>query len=241
VPERVKQTPERAGARGEGPDGEVGAPAPGGAAAAGRPLLVDVAYGRLRDLIVTLRLAPGEPVREDALAAAIGVGRTPLREAVKRLQAESLVVVHPRRGTFVAEVNLTDHVLISDVRRHLEGLAAERAAQRATAADRARLHDLAARLARHPGGREAGMALDGVVHREIHRCAHNRFLEADLERYLNLATRIWYLFLDRLPEVDHRAEHLPMVEAVVAGDAERARAFAVAHVEHFERSVRAAI
>jgi DNA-binding GntR family transcriptional regulator len=206
-----------------------------------RPLMVDVAYAKLRDLVVTLRMAPGEPVREEALAASFGVGRTPLREAVKRLEAESLVVVHPRRGTFVAEVNLTDHVLISDVRRQLEGLAAERAAERATAADRGRLRELAARLEAHPGGREAGMELDTVVHREVHRCAHNRFLEADLERYLNLAMRIWYLFLDRLPEVDHRAEHLPMLDAVIAGDGRRARSFAVAHVEHFERSVREAI
>ena len=236
--EGVKEKPEPAAATTDA-GGAPGSGAPGSGAGVGaRPLLADVAYAGLRDLIVTLRLAPGEPVREDALAAAIGVGRTPLREAVKRLEAESLVVVHPRRGTFVAEVNLTDHLLISDVRRHLEGLAAERAAERATDADRARLRDLAARLERHEGGREAGMALDGVVHRELHRCAHNRFLEADLERYLNLATRIWYLFLDRLPGVDHRAEHLPTVEAVVAGDGERARAFAVAHVEHFERSVR---
>lgn len=207
----------------------------------GRPLLAEVAYEGLRDLIVTLRLAPGAPLREEPLAGSLGVGRTPLREAVKRLVTESLVVVHPRRGTFVADVNLVDHALISDVRRRLEGLAAERAAQRATDADRARLQELVARLQSHAGGREAAMALDTDVHREVHRCAHNRFLEADLGRYYNLSLRIWYLFLDRLPEVDHRAEHLPMLDAVIAGDADRARDLAVAHVEHFERSVRNAI
>ena len=207
----------------------------------GRPRLADVAYAGLRDLIVTLRLAPGAPLQEEPLAEALGVGRTPLREAVQRLVSESLVVVHPRRGTFVADVNLTDHALISDVRRRLEGLAAERAAQRATDADRARLRELVTRLEEHPGGREAGMELDTAVHREVHRCAHNRFLEADLGRYHNLSLRIWYLFLDRLPEVDHRAEHVPMLDAVIAGDADLAREYAVAHVERFERSVREAI
>jgi DNA-binding GntR family transcriptional regulator len=207
----------------------------------GRPRLADVAYAGLRDLVVTLRLPPGAPLQEEPLAMTLGVGRTPLREAVQRLAAESLVVVHPRRGTFVADVNLTDHALISDVRRQLEGLAAERAAQRATATDRARLRELATRLEGHPGGREAAMELDTAVHREVHRCAHNRFLEADLGRYYNLSLRIWYLFLDRLPEVDHRAEHVPMLDAVIAGDADLAREYAVAHVERFERSVREAI
>lgn len=206
-----------------------------------QPLMVDVAYAGLRDLIVTLELSPGAPLHEESLAASLGVGRTPLREAVKRLEAESLVVVHPRRGTFVAEVNLTDHALICEVRRQLEGLAAERAAVRATAADRERVRELAAAIVAHPGGRIESMRLDTAVHREVYRCSHNRFLEANLSQYYNLALRIWYLFLDRLPEVDHRAEHLPMLEAILAGEAETARAVAVRHVEHFERAVRDAL
>jgi DNA-binding GntR family transcriptional regulator len=205
-----------------------------------RPL-AEVAYLELRDRIVTLRLAPGSPIQEEPLCAELGVGRTPLREAVKRLESESLAVVHPRRGTFVTEVNLLDHALISDVRRSLEGLAAERAAQRATDADRERLRELAARLESDPGGRAAAMALDTDVHREIHRCAHNRYLESNLSQYYNLSLRIWYLFLDRLPEVDHKAEHLPMVQAVLTGNPEAARNHAVTHVENFEKAVRAAI
>jgi DNA-binding GntR family transcriptional regulator len=203
--------------------------------------MADRAYAGLRDLIVTLGLPPGAPLHEEFLTARFGVGRTPLREAVKRLATENLVVVHPRRGTFVAEVNLIDHALISDVRLQLEGHAAERAATWATDADRVRLTGVLERIRRHPGGREAGMRLDTDVHREVYRCTHNRFLEADLDRYYNLSLRIWYLLLDRLPEVDHRAEHLPMIEAIVAGDPAVARAHAVDHVVHFDRSVRAAL
>ena len=205
------------------------------------PLLADQAYTALRDMIVTLRLAPGSPLQEEALGARLGVGRTPLREAIKRLEAESLVAVYPRRGTFVTEVNLTDHSLISDVRRQLEGHAAHRAAQRATDADRERLRDLARTVREHPGGREQGMRLDTLIHREVYRCAHNRYLEANLSQYYNLSLRIWYLFLDRLPEVDHAAEHLPMIDAIVAGQADVALEYAVRHVSHFERSVHEAL
>jgi DNA-binding GntR family transcriptional regulator len=203
--------------------------------------LADVAYTALRDEIVTLRLAPGTSLVEEALTARLGVGRTPLRESFKRLETERLVVIYPRRGTFVAEVNLTDHSLISEVRRQLEGLAAERAAVRATDADRAALRGLVEAIDRHAGGRTAGMELDTAVHRAVHRAAGNRYLEADLGNYYDLSLRIWYLFLDRLPEVDHEAEHRPMLEAVLAGDGPLAARYARDHVDHFERAVRAVL
>jgi DNA-binding GntR family transcriptional regulator len=205
-----------------------------------RPL-ADIAYTAIRDRIVTLALPPGTPLNEDALSNELGIGRTPLREAVKRLESESLVVIYPRRGTFVSEVNITDHGLIADVRRQLEGLAARRAAERATPADRDALRALIAQIREHGGSREERMQLDTAIHREVHRCTHNRYLATTLSQYYNLSLRIWYVFLDRLPEVDHTTEHLPMLEAIVAGDADRAAELAVAHVEHFERSVRAAV
>jgi DNA-binding GntR family transcriptional regulator len=202
--------------------------------------LAERAYAALRDMIVTLELAPGSPL-EEAIGTRLGIGRTPLRDAIKRLESESLVVVYPRRGTFVAEVNLTDHSLISDVRRQLEGHAASRAAERATDDDRARLRELSRTIREHPGGRAEGMQLDTLIHREVYRCAHNRYLEANLSQYYNLSLRIWYLFLDRLPEVDHTAEHLPMIDAIVAGQGDIALEYAVEHVSHFERSVREAL
>jgi DNA-binding GntR family transcriptional regulator len=205
------------------------------------PSMAERAYAGLRDDIVTLRLEPGATLVEEALIERLAVGRTPLREALKRLETERLVTIYPRRGSFVAEVNLTDHSLISDVRRQLEGLAAERAAVRAAPADRAGLSGLIAAIDRHPGGRTAGMELDTRIHRAIHRAARNPYLEADLSNYYNLSLRIWYLFLDRLPEVDHRAEHRPMLEAVITGDAGLAGRFAREHVDHFEQSVRAVL
>ena len=91
-------------------------------------LLADRAYEGLRDRIVTLQITPGEPIDEDGVARELGMGRTPVREAIKRLALENLVTVFPRRGTFASDINITDLAQISDVRSVLEGHAAARAA-----------------------------------------------------------------------------------------------------------------
>ena len=109
-------------------------------------LLADRAYAALRDRIVSLRIAPGAPINEDALGRELDMGRTPVREAIKRLALENLVSVFPRRGTFASEINITDLAHISDVRQQLEGHAAYRAAQRLTPARRNELEALLARI-----------------------------------------------------------------------------------------------
>src|ERR1700756_4957167 len=109
-----------------------------------RELLADRAYADLRDRIVTLRIAPGAPIDEDALGSELQIGRTPVREAIKRLALENLVTVFPRRGTFASEINITDLADICDVRVQLEGHAAYRAAQRITPAHRSELDGLIA-------------------------------------------------------------------------------------------------
>src|ERR1700748_4000443 len=102
-----------------------------------RDLLADRAYRALRDRLITLRLPPGSPIDEDLIGRELKMGRTPVREAIKRLALENLVTVYPRRGTFASEINITDLAYVSDVRVQLEGLAAERAAPHATPGQRA--------------------------------------------------------------------------------------------------------
>jgi DNA-binding GntR family transcriptional regulator len=209
-----------------------------------RELLADRAYADLRDRIVTLRIAPGAPIDEDVLGGELGIGRTPVREAIKRLALENLVTVFPRRGTFASEINITDLADISDVRTQLEGHAAYRAAQRITPAQRAELHDLQAELDHSQGSDDTGalMALDTRVHRFIHRCAGNPYLEESLGRYFNLSLRIWYLVLDRLPHLFTRVhEHGDLLRAIDEGDADGARAIIAEHIEIFEREIRAVL
>ena len=206
--------------------------------------LTERAYAVLRDRLVMLEIKPGEPINEDRLRTELGVGRTPIREALKRLEQERLVVAFPRRGTFATDVNISDLSHISEVRRTLEPLAAAAAADRATEADRAALTVLRSQLetAARPGDNTELLRDDVGVHRAIYRCVHNPFLEDTLISYDNLATRIWCVFLPRLSGMaGHVDEHVPLLTAVVEGDAEKAGELASQHVIGFERAIRALI
>lgn len=205
--------------------------------------LSERAYRSIRDMLVTLHIRPGEPLQEEQLTRQLDVGRTPVREAIKRLESERLVLIYPRRGTFASEVNIMDLALISDVRLQLEPHSALRAAERATSKDRAALRWLLDEL---PPAEQAGpdelMRLDMRVHRTIYRCTSNEYLESTLLQYHNLSTRIWCLFVDRLAGVrEHVAEHGPLLDAIIEGDGERARRLSADHVSGFERDIRAVI
>ena len=200
----------------------------------------DKAYETLRDLLITLEIRPGEPLAEDALIARLGVGRTPIREAMKRLESERLVAIYPRRGTFATDVNLADLGLISDLREVLEGHGAARAAEHATDIERRQMTALARRLTARASFAEQ-MRLDTEVHRTIYAAAANPFLADVLTQQHNLAMRIWNLFVTRIEAAGYVGEHRDLLGAIVAGDAKLARRRASAHVRNFEHAIRAVI
>jgi DNA-binding GntR family transcriptional regulator len=207
-------------------------------------LLADRAYVELRDRLVTLAIAPGDPIDEDLLGRQLEMGRTPVREAIKRLALENLVTVFPRRGTFASDINITDLNHISDVRMVLEGHAALRAAERITSSQHDELEALLGELGRSRGSDdlEALMTLDARVHRFIYRCTGNPYLEETLTRYFNLSLRIWHLVIDRLPHLFARVhEHDEVLRAIAAGQGERARAVLREHIATFEDEIRAVL
>ncbi|HYS12739.1 MAG TPA: GntR family transcriptional regulator, partial [Burkholderiaceae bacterium] len=101
-----------------------------------RPSMTDLAYAEIEEMIVTLRLAPGRPISEGELGALLGIGRTPIREALQRLARERLVTILPRRGIIVSEINVASQLRLLEVRRVLERLIASSAARRATDEER---------------------------------------------------------------------------------------------------------
>jgi DNA-binding GntR family transcriptional regulator len=197
--------------------------------------LADKAYHAIRDLIVSLELAPGTVIDERELIERLGIGRTPVREALRRLAQERLVEVYPRRGMFVTGVDVRELARLSEVRAVLEPEAARLAAERATPADRRELEALLAEL--DAGGSEL-MDLDERIHQAVYRAAHNHLLEATLEQYYVLALRIWAIALDRAHDLEEAVDaHRVLLQAIHDGDAERAAATMRAHVENFEHAM----
>ena len=204
--------------------------------------LSEQAYRSLRDQLIMLEIRPGDAINDSALAASLGIGRTPVREALKRLESDHLVVSYPRRGTFATRVDFTELADISEIRQLLEPLAARRAARNATAPLRARLRELAADIAASkPSNADQRdlMRFDITVHRQIYAAAGNAHLEDVLIRYDNLATRIWCLVLDKIPSVaGHITEHVNLLQAIADGDGELSAALALEHVTNFEKTIR---
>jgi DNA-binding GntR family transcriptional regulator len=202
--------------------------------------LADKAYHEIRGLIVSLELAPGAVIDERELIERLEIGRTPVREALRRLAHERLVEVYPRRGMFVTGVDVRELARLSEVRELLEPEAARLAAERATDTDREQLGLLLTEL--DAGGSEL-MDLDERIHRAVYRAAHNDLLEATLEQYYVLALRIWSMALgsahsNRAHDLEEAVEaHRALLEAIQAGDGERAADTMRAHVQDFEQAM----
>jgi DNA-binding GntR family transcriptional regulator len=209
-------------------------------AAAARSL-ADQAYYRIRELIVSLALPPGSPISERELMERLGVGRTPVREALRTLARECLVEVYPRRGMFVSGVDVGDLAGLSEVRAALESHAARLAAERANGDDHAAIAALLGELNGVDGKLDERtlIDLDQRIHRHIYRCTHNPFLEATLDEYYVLTLRIWLLALDRVARLeDAVGEHRELLEAIRDGDPARAEEAMRRHVTGFEQAIR---
>jgi DNA-binding GntR family transcriptional regulator len=210
-------------------------PPPGRAAVS----LADRAYYAVRDMIVSLEFRPGAVIDERELMDRLEIGRTPIREALRRLAQERLVEVYPRRGMFVTSIEIRDLARLAEVRSVLESHAARLAAERASADDTAAFGELLSELARPEHDPRALMALDERIHRQIYRAAHNTFLEKTLEEYYVLALRIWYLALNQARNLEEVVlGHRDLLEAIVEGNAESAGEAMRRHVVEFEETMR---
>jgi DNA-binding GntR family transcriptional regulator len=200
------------------------------------------AYRAIKDMIVSLELPPAALLDERGLAERLDVGLTPVRQALRRLEWESLVVILPRRGTLVADLNDSDLDRIYEMRSVLEPQAAGLAAERGTDEQRAALAGVIARthveLGRTTPDRRALIALDRELHRLIWAMTGNGMLEQTLEWLFSHVLRRWNVLLDRAGELGNvMAQHEAVVDAIVAGDAAGARRAMARHVADYQRSL----
>ncbi len=189
------------------------------------PSLTDRAYERLEELIVTLRLVPGSPLSESDLSARLKIGRTPIREALQRLSREKLVIILPRRGMFVSEINVRDQLQLLELRREIERLLARLAVRRASHKQRRDLDVVAAALedAAAKNDDRAFMRADLTLNDLISTSAQNVYATQSMSLWHGLSRRFWYLHYRNVADMQLAAElHANLARAVSASDEEAA-------------------
>lgn len=198
------------------------------------------AYETIKQKIVSLELPPGSVINEAGLQAELGLGRTPIREALKRLALEMLVVIVPRRGMFVSEIGIRDLQQIFEMRLVLEGLAARLAAERGTADQWRRMEVALAELADVTIDNEALIAIDQACHEILYEATDNEFLQSTLVSHYALSLRLWYYFLYRISDMRRALwEHIHILEALKAGDGEEAARLMERHIRAFQAEIQA--
>jgi DNA-binding GntR family transcriptional regulator len=196
--------------------------------------LGDRAYHELLRRLITLQIRPGEPLSEDALAADLGVGVTPVRRAIQRLAQEGLVRIYPRRATIAEHVRYSDIQHLWEIRTPLEETAAFYAAKRASEEHRQELVALLDRLEDPPQEATAVLDLHRRVHEAIGAASMNPFVADGTTKLLNLTLRCWHVLHQSgsLQNHDLRPHHVPLLRAILDRDPEAAVAASRFHVEH---------
>ncbi len=206
------------------------------------PTLDEVAYRKIQRMLVTLEIPPASPVDDADLARRLGIGRTPVRRALKRLDLEGLVTIYPRRGTFATDISIESLSKLSDLRTVLEGLAAEKAALNATSSDIETLRALHREVVAHHEDAEELFDVYKRIHAEIYRIANNPYLTRVAQTHYQLSYRLWYAFQDKLaPLTTHVGFYTDLLDALLTRDPARARDLAAQHVVDFREEVRSTI
>ncbi len=206
--------------------------------------LGQLAYERIKHKIVTLELPPAAVIDEAQLMTELDLGRTPIREAVQRLAGEHLIVIVPRRGMFVADINMTDLQKIFEVRIELEGCSARLAAERATPEEIGEMENLfvGAEATLQAGQHRELIELDRRAHELVARAAHNEYLEDTLERMFTHTTRLWLVSVHKVGRLREMIEeHREVVAAIRARDGERAEAVMRAHIAGFQQAFKSVL
>lgn len=200
------------------------------------------AYALIREKITTLELAPGAAVNDQALADELGLELPTVHEALKLLAHDGLIAIRPK-GIYVVDVDAPDLEQLSELRLLLEAFSARCAAERATADDLVVLDALCQEQASvNADERRRLFEVDHKFHQAVAEAAHNKYLAATLERFFGLSQRLWYLALPELEFLPGAVEmHVELVEAIKAGNAERAAGIMRNHVADFYDSVHAVL
>jgi DNA-binding GntR family transcriptional regulator len=206
--------------------------------------LTGQAYIRLEEMIVTLALPPGAVLSEQALSADLGIGRTPIREALQRLAREGLVLVLPRKAIIVTETDPRRQLLVLEVRRELERLLARAGAERATLLERTEFEAIAQgmEVAARTNDDLAFMRLDRELNVLLAQAAHNEYASRAMRALNGHSRRFWYLHYKQAADLPKMARlHANQARAIAKGDGERAMAISDKLIDYAESFTRGTV
>jgi DNA-binding GntR family transcriptional regulator len=193
--------------------------------ASGYATLTDLAYQRIEEEIVMLKLKPGGVVSEAQLSKRIGIGRTPIREALQRLAHAGLVVILPRRGILISEIDIRSQLQLLEVRRQVERLVAGNAADRASETEREWFHGIADDMLRaaETGDDRAFLRLDGELNDLSVEASRNEFASKAMLLMQPLSRRFWFIHYQEVADLPLCARlHAEVARAIAIGKREAA-------------------
>lgn len=202
--------------------------------------LREMVYEELKLQILTGGIVPGTRMMEVELAEEMGVSRTPIREAIRKLEKEGLVTIEPRRGAYASRISTEDMVEILEVRQDLEGLAAFFAATRMSKENLDELKSIAEKYnkAVEEGNMQDMIRFDTMFHRKIVDSCNNKILVHMVEQLQEMVLRFRYIYYDNFRRAEHMpAEHRAILEAIADGDEEKAREAADVHIYRLKQLV----
>ena len=181
-------------------------------------------------------------MREHELQNALGIGRTPIREALQRLARDQFVTVLPRRGMFVSSIDVDELSMLYETRAVMEPYAARLACRRGTTDQWSEMGDLIEQSLRPGIAPDALLDVDRRCHEIIWAAAGNRFLTDTLDNLYAHSDRVWHMYLADVADTRHAVdEHIEILELLRAADADASAAAVEAHVRSFDAQVRDAV
>ncbi len=202
--------------------------------------LREMVYEELKMQILKGSIIPGTRMMEVELAEEMGVSRTPIREAIRKLEKEGLVTIEPRRGAYASMISTEDMVEILEVRQDLEGLAAYFAADRMTDEKMEELREVSNSYneAVKSGKMEDMIKYDTRFHHIIVESCRNKILVQMIEQLQELVLRFRYIYYDNFRRAENMPdEHEAIVAAISEGNADKARAAADIHIDRLKELV----
>lgn len=193
---------------------------------------------------MTLQLAPGSAVSEAMLSQRIGIGRTPIREALQRLGRERLVTILPRRGVLVSDIDVKRQLRLLELRREVERLVARCAARRATPEERAQFVELADQFEKAARRNDdiTFMRVDRAFNELCLTAARNEFTASAMGQMQALSRRFWYHHYKQAADMPETAQlHADIARGIAAGDEKRAAAAMDRLLDKIEEFTRATL